>query len=390
MIVQPQSLTDSVAELSALGVTSIRSFAWRDLDDPDAGGSEVHADEILRRWAAAGLQVRHRTSAADGARTVERNGYVIEQRGSRYSVFPSVLASEIRRRTDPATATLEIWNGVPWFSRWWAGPRRVVWLHHVHEEMWRDVLPRPLDVVGRVVETRIAPRWYRHQPVVTLSDTSRYEIERIGIPSSQIRVIPPGVSPRFTHDEARRSPTPHVVAVGRLAPVKRMQEVLAAVAVARESVPDLTVEIVGEGAMRAGLEEWIALHGAQSWATLVGRIDDEALVAAYQRAWLVVSASSAEGWGMSMTEGATCGTPAVATDISGHRDSVVDGATGDLVANVSDLGPALAALLLDTDRRRRYAAAAISHAAAFSWDGVAAQQLEVLVGECRAAARSRR
>ena len=40
--------------------------AWRDLDDPDAGGSEVHADQFMRRWAAAGLEIVHRTSAAAG------------------------------------------------------------------------------------------------------------------------------------------------------------------------------------------------------------------------------------------------------------------------------------------------------------------------------------
>ena len=41
-------------------------------------------------------------------------------------------------------------------------------------------------------------------------------------------------------------------------------------------------------------------------------------------AWVVISASHAEGWGMSLTEGAACATPAVATDIAGHREAVVD------------------------------------------------------------------
>ena len=64
-----------------------------DLDDPDAGGSEVHADEFMRRWAAAGLDITHRTSEAVGQpSTATRNGYKVIRRGSRYSVFPRAVA----------------------------------------------------------------------------------------------------------------------------------------------------------------------------------------------------------------------------------------------------------------------------------------------------------
>ena len=41
--------------------------AWRDLDDPEAGGSELHAHTIAARWAAAGIDVTFRTSAVPGA-----------------------------------------------------------------------------------------------------------------------------------------------------------------------------------------------------------------------------------------------------------------------------------------------------------------------------------
>ena len=62
-----------------------------------AGGSEVHADEFMRRWAAAGLEITHRTSAAVGQpATARRNGYAVVRRGSRYSVFPRAIAADSR------------------------------------------------------------------------------------------------------------------------------------------------------------------------------------------------------------------------------------------------------------------------------------------------------
>ncbi len=70
---------------------------------------------------------------------------------------------------------------------------------------------------------------------------------------------------------------------------------------------------------------------------MAGRLSHEELVAEYQRAWLVSSASLAEGWGLTLTEAAACGTPAVATDVSGHRSSVIDGVTG-VLAPLDQLG----------------------------------------------------
>ena len=88
----------------------------------------------------------------------------------------------------------------------------------------------------------------------------------------------------------------------------------------------------------------------EEWVTFAGRLSHADLVDVYRRAWLVSSASLAEGWGLTITEAAACGTPAVATDISGHRSSVVDGVTG-VLAPLEQLGDTLAEVLLDHDRR---------------------------------------
>lgn len=382
-----EELQAAADRLRALGVERIEGFAWRDLDDDEAGGSELHADEIFSRWASVGLDIEHRTSTRS-ARNFERNGYRVVQRGGRYDVFARVIAAQlwkrVTRRRPTTTATVEIWNGVPWFGALWAPKRRVVWMHHVHRDMWADVLPAPLDAAGRFLETRFAPLFYKRSTFVTLSDSSADEIERIGIDRAQLTVIPPGVHERFTPEETHRSATPEVVVVGRLAAVKRQRLALDALAVARRSIPDLRVRLVGDGPDRAAIKGWITDHDAGKWVQLDGRVSDEALVHAYRSAWLVVSASHAEGWGMSLTEGGACGTPCVATDIAGHRGAALDGVTGLLVADTdylgtaAGLGLAVSDLLLDDERRRAMRSAAIEHASGLSWSAVAARQLDVL------------
>ncbi len=379
-------LDAAVSALHAAGISRVRSFAWRDLDDPDAGGSEVHADEIFSRWASAGLEIVHRTSTHDRRREFVRNGYRVEQVGSRYTVFGRAIAAGIGRalrRSGRCEAVVEIWNGVPWFSPVWHRGPGVVWLHHVHDQMWRDVLPGPVAPIGRALEMRLAPRWYRRSQVATLSESSASHIVDLGIAPEHVTVIAPGVEQRFSPAPHRRGADPLIVVVARLAPVKRVQRALEAVEMVRGTLGSVRVEVIGDGPDRQSLQRWIDDRGAGDWARLRGRVDDDELVDAYQRARLVLSASYAEGWGMSLTEGAACGTPAVATDIAGHRGAVIDGVSGILVddaAGAVGLAEAVVAVLSDSERWSRLSTGAIEHAASLSWDAVAQRQLELLVG----------
>jgi len=369
-----------VDDLKRRGIRRVHVLAWRDLDDVDAGGSEVHADELMSRWAAHGLDVLHRTSAAVGLPATDtRNGYSVVRRGSRYSVFPRTIASELTRRMGRFDALVEIWNGVPWFSPVWCRKPHITVLHHIHGPMWDQILPGPLASFGRALEARLAPPFYRRGMTITPSDATREELIELGFRPDRVHAFPNGVDSFFSPG-GDKTADPSILAVGRLAPVKRFELVVDAAIEARQRVPGLTVTIIGDGPMRGELEERIAAAGASDWIHVRGRIDRHDLVAEYRRAWLVVSGSLAEGWGLSLTEGAACGTPAVATDIRGHRSSVVAGVTGVLV-EPAELGSTIADVLLDDRRRADLAAAALARAKTLTWDASALGITACLHGE---------
>jgi glycosyltransferase involved in cell wall biosynthesis len=376
-------VTAYLAELAArAGIRRIAILAWRDLDDPEAGGSEVHVDEIARRWAEAGIEVTMRTSHAPGrAQVTWRNGYRVIRKAGRYLVFPRAAFSEMMGWHGASDALVEIWNGMPFFSPVWARRPRVAWLHHVHDTMWEMTLPPRLAKVGRAIEFHVAPPLYRRTPIVTLSESSKEEIVgKLGFRPSHVTVVPPGVEPRFTPGSAK-SADPLVVAVGRLVPVKRFPVLLDALAVCKERHPALQAVIVGEGYEREQLEQRRRELGADDWIALPGRVDDEELLDLYRRAWVVASASAHEGWGMTLTEAAACGTPAVATRIAGHEDAVVDAETGLLVDDATSLEHALDKVLGDDALRGRLAAGALARAARMTWGATAVGTLEVLAAE---------
>ena len=137
-----QKLGDIAA---AAGLRRIHMLAWRDLDDVEAGGSEVHAAKVAALWAEAGIEVVMRTSYAQGHPARERrDGYEVIRKAGRYMVFPRASLSELAGRYGRRDALVEIWNGMPFFSPLWATGPRVVFLHHVHAEMWKMVLPPKL------------------------------------------------------------------------------------------------------------------------------------------------------------------------------------------------------------------------------------------------------
>lgn len=362
-------------------MSRVHMLAWRDLEDPEAGGSELHAHRIAGLWAGAGLEVTVRTSRADSLPTyVQRNGYEVVRKAGRYAVFPrSALSGALHfGRHD---GVVEIWNGMPFFSPVWAPGPRIVFLHHVHAEMWQMTLPPKLARVGSFVERRLAPPFYRRTRIVTLSESSRDEIvSMLKMRTSRVSVVPPGVEGRFCAGGVR-SATPLVVAVGRLVPVKRFGELIEALAKVRAEHPTMRAVIVGEGYERRKLEARRHELGADDWLDMPGKLSDTDLLAMYRSAWVLVSSSLREGWGMTVTEAGACGTPCVATRIAGHEDAIDDGVSGLLVDRPADLADGVSRLISDGVERERLSDGARTHATRFNWEATAAGTLRALLGE---------
>lgn len=388
-MIDPRGRDNVIATLGDIadraGLRRIGMLAWRDLDDPEAGGSEIHASRVAELWAAAGIDVTVRTSYAPGlAQNTRRDGYRVIRKAGRYMVFPRSVASQIAGRHGRNDALIEIWNGMPFFSPVWSRVPHVVWLHHVHDTMWDMTLPKRLAQFGRAIEFRVAPPIYRSTQIVTLSESSKSEIvSKLKLPAANIRVVPPGIDPSFTPDGTPKADSPLVLAAGRLVPVKRFHLLIDALVAIRPLHPGMRAVIVGEGYERDALERQIADLGAQEWISLPGRLDDAALRELYRQAWVLASASAHEGWGMTITEAAASGTPAVATRIPGHSDAIVDGRTGILVDNTAELARGIDRVLGDAALRGRLANAALEHAQMFAWGATACGTLEVLANEAQ-------
>jgi glycosyltransferase involved in cell wall biosynthesis len=169
--------------------------------------------------------------------------------------------------------------------------------------------------------------------------------------------------------------------VGRLVPVKRYYVLIKALHEVHLRHPTLELVITSEGYEKPALMELVEELDAGSWVHFVGHLDDDALVDLYRRAWVLVSASAREGWGMTITEAGACGTPAVVTRIAGHLDAVDDEHSGLLADDARQLVEHIDAVLGDAAFRERLSKGALAHAARFTWAATARGTLEVLAAD---------
>jgi glycosyltransferase involved in cell wall biosynthesis len=185
---------------------------------------------------------------------------------------------------------------------------------------------------------------------------------------------------------------PVVVCVGRLSAHKRVERVVDVAERLRDRWPTLKIHIVGRGAAAGplavrirerGLEDHVRLHGFLSTAA------KDALLAA---AWLHVSASQFEGWGLSVIEAAAFGVPTVAYDVDGLRDAIRDDLTGWLVAAEDDLADVVGRALKelsDPVRRAEVRTACRRWAGLFTWTDSGERLARLIRAERAASSRHR-
>jgi glycosyltransferase involved in cell wall biosynthesis len=350
-------------------------LSWRDLAHPQAGGSEVLVDRL-----AVGMIERGHEPAVLCGGPVAPRPYPVVEAGGTYSQYLRAPFA-YRRHFSDVDLVVDVENGIPFFSPLWRRKPVLCLVHHIHEDQWATRFPAPVALLGRALEGRAMPAVYGRSLFLAVSESTRRALTAIGVPDARIRVITEGVEAASV--DMARSPTPLFTVLGRLVPHKRVDLVLRAWRVVQPIVGGQLV-VIGDGPERQRLE---ALAGPG--VTFAGHASEEEKWRLLRRSWLLVHGAHHEGWGIAVVEAAACGTPALAFDVPGVRDAVLDGETGVLVSFETELAGAWVTLAADKGWRMRLGAAASTRAAALSWDATVTQFLAVAdeaIGAAQAAA----
>ena len=355
---------------------------------PKVGGIQVYLHELWRRLEP-GRGVVLTASSHDDARAFDEHSELTIERVKERTLFvptPRALASieEAIERHQPDLVLLD-----PAWPLGLLGPR----------------LSRPYGVVLHGAEVAIPGRLpfvassfryvLKHASVAICAGTyPEAEARRVAaehIPP--VIRVPPGVdTTKFRPLEASRRAEVRtslglpadallVSSYSRLVPRKGMDTLIRASVRLRATFPDLHVAIGGAGRDRARLERLASRLDAP--VTFLGRVRDEDLsewlgasdlmVMDCRSRWLGLEQ---EGFGIVFVEAAASGVAQVAGRSGGSHEAVIDGVTGEVVANSRSaraLANSMRDLLINPDRRAGYALNARELAITrFDWDILAA------------------
>lgn len=346
---------------------------WQDREHPMAGGAEVHLHEIFGRLAARGHEVTLLCGGWAGCPPrVELDGMRVIRAGTRRS-WALVARGAWREQVAPwqPEVLVEDINKVPLMTPWW-GARRVVGLvPHLFGSTAFQELPAPAAAAVWLAERPI-PAVYRGCPFQAISESTRDDLVARGLERDRIEVIFPGIdSVGLTPEPSARSARPVVAYLGRLKAYKRVDLVIRAFAALAH--PEATLEIAGGGDHRPALERLVQSLDLAARVRFLGFVTPDEKRALLRRAWVVAFASPKEGWGITNLEAAACGTPVVASDSPGLRESVRDGVTGALVphGDVAAMAAALGRFTRDPALVAATGRAARAFAEGFTWERAA-------------------
>lgn len=350
---------------------------WKDIKHPNAGGAEVIIYELAKRL----VKNRHHVTwfcrnFIYGKENEEYDGIQIVRRGNLLTSY--LLAPfyywKLKEKPD---VVIDMSNTIYWQTPLWAWKsKKIAYLNQLAKDVFDYEFPKTDAFLGKLIE-RIQYFPYRWRPFLVYSKSTKDDLISMGVPEKNISVFPLGID-HSRYSPGKKSKDPLFICVNRLVKMKRNDLAIQAIAEVIKTYPKAKLILIGNGYDRFRLERIRDDFG------LVGTVyfEDENVfffnknikdekIRYMQEAWALLFPSVKEGWGMTVTECAACATPTIATNVTGLRDSVVDGKTGILISanpEPKELAKAMLHLIEDKVFREKLAANALSEWKEFTWE----------------------
>lgn len=355
---------------------------WQDIRNPMGGGAEVHCHEIFRRIVAMGHSVTQLSCGFEGAPESEIiDGIQVVRIASR-NTFNFHVRSYYEKHVRGVgyDVVVDDINKIPFFTPRFVKEPIVAIAHHFFgSSIYRETDPfRAGYVAGSEQLIRFV---YKNTRFAAVSESTRSELVRKGIPMKNIFIVRNALNhEQFPMAVTEKESVPVVTYFGRMKKYKSPDHLIRAFAEVKKRHATAQCWFMGSGDYTPALQTLARSLGVESDVTFHGRVTDEQKAHLLARSWCMVNTSMKEGWGITNIEANACGTPVIAANVPGLRDSVSDQQSGLLYpyGNTSVLATMIERIFTDTALRERLSAGAVQWARSFSWDTEARNMLQIL------------
>lgn len=354
---------------------------WRDIKHPLAGGAEISTHEHAKIWVKEGYEVIQFSSSVPGRNCEETiDGIRIIRKGSHYTVHLHALFYYLKYFKNKIDLIIDEFHFIPFFTPFYAHTKIIAFIHETARELWFKNQPFPINIFGFMLEPLFF-RLYKNIPFMTVSSSTKKDLVKFGIAENKIDIIHNGVFSINSKSLKEKDPT--MLYLGRLAKDKGTEEAILAIKKVKEVFPKITLWIVGREEKKGYLQK-LKLKannfGMEKNIIFFNFVSEKKKFELLKRAWILIHPSFKEGWGLTVIEAATQGTPTVAYKTPGLLDSIIDEQTG-LIAKIrkpDELAEKILRLLKNKELYDSLSKNAIIWSKEFSWKKSTEQSLELI------------
>jgi len=356
-------------------------FAWRDIKNPNVGGSEIYFHELAKRWVKAENSVEMIVGGWKGCRKTENiDGINIIRTGSSLTLYmlAPLAYKKLKQKPD---IIIDVENGIPFFTPLFAKEKKILHIHHLHRGVWFKQLNPVFASIGYLIETKIMPLVYKKTPIITISKSSKEEIDLENI-SRVVGIVNPGIE-YYKYKKYGKNKKPLVLFLNRIKKYKGLDILLKSVKQLNNKL-DFDLLVAGTGDYLKEAQKYAKINNLKN-VKFLGRISEAKKNELMQEAWVFVNPSFKEGWGIVNIEANYFSLPVVGSNVSGIKDSIIDGKTGLLFeyGNSHELAEKIKFLILHKKVRQNMEKNAKLWAKKFDWGKKADEYLKVLKTQCR-------
>ncbi|KKQ74305.1 MAG: Glycosyl transferase, group 1 [Candidatus Woesebacteria bacterium GW2011_GWB1_38_5b] len=342
---------------------------------PQVGGAEIIVFELVKRLVKDGHKATwFSRSFVGGSETDAIDGIHIVRKGNLVTMYLFAILYYwfLKKKPD---IVIDMSNTIYWQSPLWAfKSKKIAYLNQFGQEVFDYEYNPVIAYLGKLIE-RVQYITYRHTDFLCYSESTKNELHELGkINIKNVGVFPLGIR-HEGFKPGKKSKDPLFIGINRMVKMKRTGLSVEAMKYVVKKYPKAKLALVGFGYDKESIQEQIKRHNLdknvyfQTIPFSKKGVEDEK-IKLMQEAWALVFPSVKEGWGMTVTECAACGTPAVVTDVTGLRDSVVKDKTGIVVSSnpsSRELANALIKIIEDRPLRKKLSRNAIKWSKNFTW-----------------------
>jgi len=324
-------------------------FCNKDIKNPKAGGGTWELFRILKRLISWGHDVTLLCgNFKGGSREDEIDGVKICRVGNVASVFflapLKYITSKDLRSCDLIIDVALM--GVPFFTPLYTKKPIIMICWHLPRETFFIELCRKLNLLGFLlasflifIEDVVAPRIYRHVPVITFSHASKMDLKATGYRyvfsfnyalCKEIMFL--GKKEENIADlasiEEKEGRELIIVSIGRLKRYKGIQDLIYAMSFIVKKVPNAALFIIGRGDYLDELKKLVDRLLLKNHVKFLGFLPVKEKFNILKRSRVLVMTSYKEGFATPILEAYACKKPVVGINAPGTRELIIHGQTG--------------------------------------------------------------